>query len=443
MTTLAANWSLADALAEEEARFIAANPRSRERALAAAAVMPGGNTRTVLHYTPFPLAFAKGEGATVTDLDGHTYRDFLGEYSAGIYGHSHPVIVAAAKRAIDSGIVLGGPNMYEAKLAAAIAARFPSVERIRFTNSGTEANLMALVTAIAASGRKRVLGFRGGYHGGVLTLKPGVLTNVPFEFALARYNDLGTVEAVLREGADQFACAIVEPVMGGAGAIPATPEFLHGLRELTARHGILLILDEVMTSRHGPGGVQGLLGITPDLTTFGKYLGGGFSFGAFGGRADLMERYDPYRPDAFAHAGTFNNNVTSMAAGYAGLSEVFTPAAAEVLFARGEALRRRLNEAAVAADVPVRATGLGSMLGIHPTDREITTAEDAPEAKEARALIHLALIARGIYMARRGYMTLSLPQTAADDDALVEAFSDMLRTHARVLRDHATAPAAA
>jgi glutamate-1-semialdehyde 2,1-aminomutase len=437
MTTLAANWSLAEALAEEEARFTAANPRSRERALAAAAVMPGGNTRTVLHYTPFPLAFAKGEGATVTDLDGHTYRDFLGEYSAGIYGHSHPVIVAAAKRAIEGGIVLGGPNLYEARLAAAIAARFPSVERIRFTNSGTEANLMALVTAIAASGRRRVLGFRGGYHGGVLTLKPGVLTNAPFEFALARYNDLGTAEALLRDDADQFACVIVEPVMGGAGAIPGSPEFLRGLRELTARHGILLILDEVMTSRHGPGGVQGLLGITPDLTTFGKYLGGGFSFGAFGGRADLMERYDPYRPDAFAHAGTFNNNVTSMAAGYAGLSEVFTPAAAEALFARGERLRTRLNATAEAEDVPVRATGLGSMIGIHPTDREITTAEDAPEAKEARALIHLALIARGIYMARRGYMTLSLPQTAEDDDALVEAFSDMLRTHARVLRDAA------
>ncbi|TQF77743.1 aminotransferase class III-fold pyridoxal phosphate-dependent enzyme [Elioraea sp. Yellowstone] len=437
MTTLAANWSLADALAEEEARFAAANPRSRERALAAAAVMPGGNTRTVLHYTPFPLAFAKGEGATLTDLDGHTYRDFLGEYSAGLYGHSHPVIVAAAKRAIEDGIALGGPNMYEAKLASAIAARFPSVERIRFTNSGTEANLMALVTALAASGRKRVLGFRGGYHGGVLTLKPGALTNVPFDLVLARYNDLASVEAVLREGAEQVACAIVEPVMGGAGAIPGTPEFLHGLRALTARHGILLILDEVMTSRHGAGGVQGLYGIRPDLTTFGKYLGGGFSFGAFGGRADLMERYDPYRPDAWAHAGTFNNNVTSMAAGHAGLAEVFTPAAAEALFARGERLRARLNAAAAAEDVPVRATGLGSMIGIHPTDREITAAEDAPEAKEARALIHLALIARGIYMARRGYMTLSLPQTAEDDDALVAAFADMLRSHARVLRDAA------
>ncbi|WP_439578814.1 aminotransferase class III-fold pyridoxal phosphate-dependent enzyme [Elioraea sp.] len=442
MTTLAANWSLTEALAEEEARFTAANPRSRERALAAAAVMPGGNTRTVLHYTPFPLAFAKGEGATVTDLDGHTYRDFLGEYSAGIYGHSHPAIVAAARRAIEGGIVLGGPNMYEARLAAAIAARFPSVERIRFTNSGTEANLMALVTAIAASGRKRVLGFRGGYHGGVLTLKPGVLTNAPFDFALARYNDLGSVEAVLREGAEQFACAIVEPVMGGAGAIPATAEFLRGLRELTVRHGIILILDEVMTSRHGPGGVQGLRGIHPDLTTFGKYLGGGFSFGAFGGRAELMQRYDPYRPDAFAHAGTFNNNVTSMAAGHAGLTQVFTPQAAEALFARGEALRARLNEAAVAAAVPVRATGLGSMIGIHPTDRPIATAEDAPEAKEARALLHLALIARGIYMARRGYMALSLPQTQADDDALVDAFSDVLRTHARVLRDAAAEPAA-
>lgn len=434
MTMLAANWSLADALAEEEERFAAANPRSRERARAAAAVMPGGNTRTVLHYTPFPLAFARGDGATLTDLDGHTYRDYLGEYSAGLYGHSHPVVLDAARRAIADGIALGGPNLYEARLAAALCARFPSLERVRFTNSGTEANLMALVTGIGATGRPGVIGFEGGYHGGVLVFRRGVATNVPFDLALARYNDLGSVKALLDASPDHFGCVIVEPVMGAAGAIPAEPDFLLGLRELTARRGVLLIFDEVMTSRLGPGGVQGRLGITPDLTTFGKYLGGGFSFGAFGGRADLMARYDPHRIDAWAHAGTFNNNVVSMAAGLAGLTEVFTAEAAVALEARGERLRAALNAAALEEDVPVRVSGSGSMLGLHPTDQPIREPADVPEAKQARALLHLALIARGIYIARRGYVSLSLPQTEADDEAFIAAFRDALRTHARVLR---------
>lgn len=437
MTTLAANWTLEDALAEEERAFTAANPASRSRALAAAAVMPGGNTRTVLHYTPFPLAFAKGVGATLTDLDGHLYRDYLGEYSAGLYGHSPAPIQAAAKAAIEDGIVLGGPNMYEARLAAAIAERFPSVERIRFTNSGTEANLMALVTARAATGRSRILGFSGGYHGGVLVFKPGMATNVPFDLALARYNDLASVEAALAPDPTAFAAVIVEPVMGAAGSLPAEPAFLQGLREISERYGIVFILDEVMTSRLGPSGMQGRLGVRPDLTTFGKYLGGGFSFGAFGGAEHLMGRYDPYRPDALAHAGTFNNNVTSMAAGLAGLTQLFTPEAAERLTARGEALKARVNAAAEAAGAPVRMTGFGSMLGLHPTDAPIERPEDVPEAKPARALLHLALIARGIYIARRGYVSLSLPQDETDDAAFAAAVADAVAQHARVLREAA------
>lgn len=437
MTTLAANWTLEDALAEEERAFTAANPASRARAAAAAAVMPGGNTRTVLHYTPFPLAFAKGEGATLTDLDGHTYRDYLSEYSAGLYGHSPRVIQEAAKAAIEDGIVLGGPNMYEARLAAAIAERFPSVERIRFTNSGTEANLMALVTARAATGRSRILGFSGGYHGGVLVFKPRMATNVPFDLTLARFNDIASVEAALGADPSSFAAVIVEPVMGAGGSLPAEPAFIHALREITARHGIVFILDEVMTSRLGPGGMQGRLGVRPDLTTFGKYLGGGFSFGAFGGAEHLMGRYDPYRPDALAHAGTFNNNVTSMAAGLAGLTHLFTPAAAERLTARGEALKAAVNSAAEAADVPVRMTGFGSMLGLHPTDRPIARPDDVPEAKSARALLHLALIARGIYIARRGYVSLSLPQDEADDAAFAAAVAEAVATHGRVLRENA------
>src|SRR5579883_885862 len=339
-----ANLSLEAALAESEARFTAANPKSRQRQDEAAKVMPGGNTRTVLFYTPFPVTLVKGEGCRVEDLDGHSYVDLLGEYTAGLYGHSHPVILEAVREALAGGIVLGGPNPYEAPLARLICSRFPSCELVRFTNSGTESNLMAIGTARAATGRSHVLVFEGGYHGGVLTFgHGGSPINVPFPVIYGRYNDTEATLALVERHANELAAIIVEPMMGSGGAIPARRDFLAALREAATRHGIVLIFDEVMTSRLSPGGLQQRLGVIPDLTTFGKYIGGGLTFGAFGGRADLMERYDPHKPGYFGHAGTFNNNVLTMSAGVAGLSRLYTPEAAERLNGAGDALRERLN----------------------------------------------------------------------------------------------------
>src|SRR5579863_1309980 len=360
------NFDLVEALKEAERRFSDANPKSERRARKAADAMPGGNTRTVLHYSPFPVAFAKGEGCTLTDIDGHVYQDFLGEYSAGLYGHSHPQIMAAAERALKGGIVLGGPNENEAELAALVKARFPSVDLIRFCNSGTEANLMALVTACAMTGRSHVMAFMNGYHGGVLSFRDGPSpTNVPFPMVMARYNDIEGTLALIERHKNELAALIVEPMMGGAGAIPGEHEFLRALRNATAKHGIVMILDEVMTSRLSPGGLQEVVGIRPDLTTFGKYLGGGFSFGAFGGAQRLMERYDPNRADSFAHAGTFNNNVMSMAAGVVGLRDIYTPEAARALSATGEQFKARLNALFAERKVAMQCTGVGSLLGIH------------------------------------------------------------------------------
>src|SRR5215470_8693980 len=203
------NISLESALNEAESRYSSANPKSAARHAAAKSSMPGGNTRTVLHYSPFPLAWAKGEGIHLTDLDGHTYMDFLGEHSAGLYGHSNPVILEAIRTALESGIVLGGPNQYEAELALAIRDRFPSIQLLRFCNSGTEANVFAIQTARAATAKTAILTFEGGYHGGVLYFrKGGAPLNLPIPTISATYNDADSAEEMIRVRASELAAII-------------------------------------------------------------------------------------------------------------------------------------------------------------------------------------------------------------------------------------------
>jgi glutamate-1-semialdehyde 2,1-aminomutase len=397
--------------------------------------MPGGNTRSVLHYAPFPVAFRHGEGSRLTDLDGHVYADFLGDYSAGLYGHSHPVVLAAARGALDGGIVLGGPNPHEAELAALVAERFPSCELVRFCNSGTEANLMAIAAARAATGREAILAFDGAYHGGVLKFAGGGSPlNAPFPAVIAPYNDRDAALALVERHAPRLAAIIVEPMLGSAGAVLGEREFLEGLREAATRHGIVLIFDEVMTSRLAPGGLQGALGIAPDMTTFGKYLGGGFSCGAFGGARHIMARFDPARGDALAHAGTFNNNVVSMAAGLAGLRQVYTPDAATALSACGERFRARLNAIFAERQMAVQATGAGSLLNVHFQRGPIRRAADIDPAPQLRALFHLEMMARGYYLARRGFMALSLALAAEEYAGFAAAVEDFCEAYAPLLR---------
>jgi len=437
------NSDLADALAEAEAQYRRRNPKSAARHDEAAQHMPGGNTRTVLFFTPFPLTWAGGKANRLTDLDGHEYLDLLGEYTAGLFGHSDPVIQAAQKKAIDDGTVLGGPNQYEARLAAAIRARFPSIELMRFTNSGTEATLLAL-SAVRAQrpDRPRVMTFGHGYHGSVFYFsKKSAALNMPLPWVIGEYNNVEASRSLLRQHAKELAAVVVEPMQGGGGCIPGTPEFLGMLREECTKAGIVLIFDEVMTSRVSPGGLQGLLGIKPDMTTLGKYLGGGASFGAFGGKRELMERFDPNRPDALAHAGTFNNNVISMAGGLAGLTQVFTPKEAVRLNALGDRLRQRLNEVARSRKAPFQATGVGSLIGLHFARKPIVTAADAHPADPAiekaqgdlHKLLHLEMMERGFYFARRGFIALSLPTTDADADSFAAAIDDFLQTRGAMI----------
>lgn len=416
--------ALTDELAALTGRYVARTAASRAQFESAQRSLAGGNTRSVLFYAPYPLAMKRGQDCRLWDADGHEYLDFLGEFTAGLYGHSHPVIRAAIDRALDDGINLSGHNLLEGQLADLIRARIGSIESLRFTNSGTEANLMALAAAKAFTGRSKVLVFTGGYHGGVLTFASGpARVNVPHDWLIAPYNDAAAAAALFDAHGAAIAAVLVEPMQGAAGCIVGEPAFLELLRARSAAAGALLIFDEVMTSRLAPGGRQAQLGIAPDLTTLGKYIGGGMSFGAFGGRHDVMAQFDPRRPDALTHAGTFNNNVLTMAAGIAGLGTVYTPEAATALNARGDAMRARLNALCRRHGAEMQFVGLGSLMNLQAGTAPIRSIADLAGADlRLKDLLFFFMAERGIYLARRGFVVLSLPVTDAHVDRFVAAF---------------------
>ena len=405
------NSDLEAALAEARDIYTTARPQSAAAHEAARAVMPGGNTRTTLFYTPYPTAMKSGQGCYLEDVDGNKYLDLCGEYTAGLFGHSDPRIQAMLHQVIQNGISLASVGENEAKLAAILCARFPALELVRFTNSGTEANLMAVAAARAHTGRSKIIAFRGGYHGGVMSfVTGGSVVNAPFSVTLAEYNDLPGTLALIREHGADLAAVLLEPMMGSGGCIPASREFLAGLRDATREVGALLIFDEVMTSRHTAGGLQKLQGITPDLVTLGKYIAGGMSFGAFGGRADVMSVFDSHKPGALVHSGTFNNNVLSMSAGMLAMGEIFDDSAAEALRKRGDGLRDALNAICAKHSVAMQFTGIGSMVQPHFRLGLILRPYTASAQEDGlRELFFLDMMKAGIYIARRGMVALSLP----------------------------------
>jgi glutamate-1-semialdehyde 2,1-aminomutase len=432
MVSAPANIDLAAALSEAREQYRARNPQSLALYEAACAALPGGNTRSAIYAEPFPLTMVRGEGAHLWDADGHEYADFLSEFTAGLFGHSHPAIRRAIDRALDAGWNMGAHGPAEARFAAAIRDRFPSIDLVRFTNSGTEANLMAVAAARAITGRNKILVFQGGYHGGLFYFRGnGSPVNAPYDFILAEYNNIAATRAAVVSHRDELAAILVEPMLGGSGCIPGTREFLADLRSLADETGAILVFDEVMTSRLAPGGLQEAHGILPDMTTLGKYVGGGMSFGAFGGKAALMEWFDPRRSDGFQHAGTFNNNVLTMNAGHAGLTEVYTPECARALNEFGERLRERLNAVVRRRGLAMQFTGIGSMIGVHMTGVPIRCEADAKNGNaDLLELFYFDLLARGVWFAKRGMLALSIAIDEADAAKLVAAVEEFAETRA-------------
>jgi glutamate-1-semialdehyde 2,1-aminomutase len=410
------------AVADARHRYAEVRPTSRDWSDRARAVQPGGNTRSVLDFAPFPFRVATAAGRILHDVDGHRYVDLLGNYTAGFLGHDPGPVLDAARGALETGWALGSVHANEVRLAELLVGRFDSIEQVRFTNSGTEANLMALAAATHHTGRRTIVVFANGYHGGVLTFgaAPNPV-NVPHDWHVCRYNDVDDVAAAFDAHGAEIAAVLVEPMQGSGGCIAGEPAFLMSLRSLCDDHGSLLVFDEVMTSRFSRGGAQRLLGIRPDLTTLGKYLAGGFTFGAFGGRADVMAHFDPAAGGVLGHAGTFNNNVLSMAAGVATLTEVLTDEVLEATHRRGERLRASLNAAFTRNGLPMCATGTGSLMNVHGTSGPVRSAADLADADDRLGeLLFFHCLDAGYYLARRGFIALSIEITDTDIDAFVE-----------------------
>jgi glutamate-1-semialdehyde 2,1-aminomutase len=362
----------------------------RERA---AALFPGGVNSPVRAYRAVggdPPILVRGSGAEVWDVDGNRYLDYVGAFGPLLLGHAHPAVVAAIKQAVDAGGSFGATGPGEVRLAELIRARMPSIERLRFVNSGTEAAMSALRVARAATGRDLVVKFDGGYHGhadsllveagsGAATLSlpgsAGVAVSVAAQTLVASYNDLDSVERLLNANADKVAAVIVEPVAANMGVVPPQPGFLAGLRRLTTESGALLIFDEVITGfRVAPGGAQELYGIRPDLTILGKVIGGGLPVGAYGGRADLLDLVAP-AGDVY-QAGTLSGHPVVMAAGEATLREL-TPE----LYA---AVDQRADRLAEALAGPGRSTArVGSLLTLFFRDRPPQNFGEARESDTA------------------------------------------------------------
>jgi glutamate-1-semialdehyde 2,1-aminomutase len=389
-------------------RYAAARPRSAALDVRARRVLPGGNTRSVLDFAPFPFRVASASGAELVDVDGHRYLDLCGNYTAGLLGHSPTAVRDAVVATLDRGWALGAVHEAETELAELVCERFPTIEQVRFTNSGTEANLMAIGTALHHTGRRTVGVFDHAYHGGVLafgadTAGPHHPLNVPHRFHVAPFDDVPALDELFAH--DDLGCVLVEAVQGSGGCRPASAAFLSKLRRRCDEHGVVLVFDEVMTSRLAPGGAQELFGVRADMTTLGKYLGGGFTFGAFGGRRGIMEAFDPNAGGALTQAGTFNNNVASMAAAVATLRHELTAERIVDVNQRGDRLR---DELAAALDTPeLWVTGLGSMNSFHARDDRCLD------------LLFHHLLADGIYVARRGFMALSMEVTDEHCDRVV------------------------
>lgn len=407
-------------------------------------VMPGGDTRTGTFYLPYPLFVARGEGCHLWDADGHQYLDVLNNFTSLVHGHGHTAVVRAIADQAAKGTVHGTANALQVALAEALCKRVPSVERVRFCNSGTEATMGALRAAKAFTGRPKILKMAGGYHGShdqvaiavsapYDAVPPGVSPGAAAEVLVGRFNDLEYTAALIRTHADQLAAVIVEP-MTGTGALPADRAFLDGLRQVTTECGVLLVFDEVITFRLAPGGLQEVHGIRPDLTSFGKIIGGGMPAGAFGGRADVMATYDPSRPGAISHSGTYNGNATTMAAGLATL-RLFDGAAIGRLNAAGDTVRARLQAAAVKHGLAVTVTGYGSIMQLHFGAGPITTPEQAAATdKRLTRLLHLLLLNRGVFTATRQTYVLSTVMHQAALDVFTDRVGDALGEIARAQR---------
>ena len=424
--------------------------RSKSEALFTEAqkYIPGGVNSPVRSFRSVggtPPFIARGQSARVWDVDGNEYIDYLGSWGPLVLGHSHPAVIEAIKKSAESGTSFGAPVEQEVELAKIICDQLPSVESVRLVSSGTEACMSAIRLARAFTNRDKIIKFAGCYHGhadgllvkagsGALTHGIPTSAGVPESYAsetlVADYNNIESVDKFFTANPKSIAAVIIEPVAGNMGVIPPSPGFLEGLRRITKNNGALLIFDEVITGfRVGPSGAQGLFGITPDITTMGKIIGGGLPVGAYGGRKDIMEMVAPL--GAMYQAGTLSGNPLAVSAGIATLTELQKPGVFKKLEEMAERLTEGLTKAFQAAEIPSSINRVGSMFTGFFNDGPVTTLEDAEGSDtEMYGRYFHAMQENGVYIAPSQFEAgfVSTAHTEADIDATVTKASEALRT---------------
>ena len=426
--------------------------RSSEKLMEGARkVMPGGDTRASAHYRPYPAFIVRGGGCRLSDADGHEYLDFMNNFTSLIHGHAHPPTVAAVAEQMSLGSAYAAPTDTQVELARLLCERVPSLEELRFCSSGTEATALCVRAARAWNGKPKVMKVEGGYHGshdvGEISLVPTPGKSGPLDSPAAvipdrsfsdsslanvivtPFNEPEITRRQIEAGADEICALILEPMLGGMGMVPPEPGYLAALREITLENEVLLVFDEVVTLRVALGGLQERSGVTPDLTAMGKIIGGGLPIGAFGGRRDLVEQFNPDRRDTVMHAGTFSGNPLTMAAGIAALRH-YASDEVDRINGLGERLRAGFNTAFRQSGVRGQATGLGSLSLIHLSDRPIRNARDTVQAMiesgRVSELLHLGMLRRGVFGAGRLMYCISTPMGEAEVDHAAAALTETL-----------------
>jgi glutamate-1-semialdehyde 2,1-aminomutase len=424
--------------------------QSRSLFARAQASLPGGNTRTTVFMQPFPLYATHGVGCRIWDADGTERIDCINNFTAGIHGHAHPALTEAAQRQLALGSAFGLPTASEIDLAELLCSRIASVDRVRFCNSGSEAVMMALKAARAFTGRPLIAKVEGAYHGSYdyaeVSLDPtpknwgsnrpnsvpyarGTPASVLSEVVALPFNDPAGAGELIRSAGSELAAVLIDPMPNRAGLLPASQDYIDAVQEAARSVGALVLFDEVITLRLAHGGAQSLWRAAPDLTMFGKIIGGGFPVGAVGGRAEVMAVFDPRAgKPALPHGGTFSANPVTMRAGLTAM-ELLDTAAFARLDALGERLREGLRAVLRDARVPGCVTGAGSLLRFHLVDRDVVDYRSS-YLSEAEAVLlaraHKALLNRGVLASNTGLMALSTPMSEETIAEIVEAFRHVL-----------------
>ncbi len=412
-----------------------ARPNSRRLHTEACKYMPGGDTRTATFFLPFPNFIKYGDGAYMYDEDGFKLLDFQNNYTSLIHGHAHPETVEAVREQIAKGSAYTAPFEKQIELSAILTQRFPSVDMIRYTNSGTEANMHALRIARAYTGKAKIIKTEGGYHGTtdvfeasvdpnikkagtldqikVIPESRGVSENALKDVLVVPFNDIERTRKMIEEHHRETACIIIEPIMGSAGQITPDLEYLKFLREITEQYHIVLIFDEVVTGRLSLGGAQKFYGVTPDLTTMGKIIGGGTPVGAFGGKQEIMQMYDP-REKKMYHSGTFNGNAVTMAAGLATM-KAYNQEAVDYVNGLGTLFKEGVLKIYDKLGLNMKISGVGSIYNILFTDKEVKNYRDVASAhEELNKVLYMSLLTKGVFDAERGMFCMSTDMTKED-----------------------------